>query len=86
MTTQILKQKKKSLTTFETRTPGSTDSNKKLGASLSSSWTKHRYATTGVRWSENMQRYKGTKFALLEASLNPDASLATQKKKKQKKD
>lgn len=23
-----------------------------------------------------MQRYKGTKFALLEASLNPDASLA----------
>lgn len=50
--------------------PGSTDSKRKLGASLSSSLTRHRYASTGVRWSENMQRKRGMTFPFLEASRN----------------
>lgn len=58
------------LTTLEARKPGSTDSNRKLGASLSSSLTKDRYASTGVRWSEKMYLYRGTKFDFSDASLN----------------
>lgn len=58
------------LTTLEAFKPGSTDSNKKLGASLSSSFTKHLYANTGVRWSENIDLYNGIKFPFFAASLN----------------
>lgn len=84
----MLKWDKRSLTTLEAFKPGSTDSKRKLGASLSSSFTKHRYASTGVKWSENMGLNSGIKFPCLAASLNltewSTAAIIIQKLKKTK--
>lgn len=44
------------------RIPSSTDSSRKLGASLSSPLTRHLYARTGVSWSEKMRRNMGTRL------------------------
>ena len=48
--------------------PLTTDSNRKLGASMSPSGTRQRYASTGVSWSENTRLMIGYRFAFVFAA------------------
>jgi hypothetical protein len=54
--------------------PLTTDSNKKLGAERWSSFTRHRYASTGVRWSLRMRWERGIRLAPLPAASRKAAA------------
>ena len=56
--------------------PLTTDSSRKLGASISPSFTRQRYASTGVSWSENTRRHKGMTLAPVFAAARKDANSA----------